>query len=329
MKYKIYPVCVFAYNREKHITETLIALSKNVGISVAPIYIFCDGPKSVEAERSVKETRRAIESLSYLFPNIQVIHRENNFGLAKSIVSSVSAILKEYTACIVVEDDIVTKPEFYEFMCKALDFYQCYDQVYHISAYLDPLEINSKRPLFIPTTSCWGWATWSNKWSQYIDDPIHIFNQLSETKVLEKFDFDRSCLFSSQLSLNITGELNTWAIKWYGTVFLNNGLSLHPPYSLVDNIGMDGSGTNCVNTIAETTKATSENCMNESNLFDFPMDVSFNEQHRKAFSTFYCNLINPTRFGYVYRYMMFQFVKRPRLYSNLRKVKSLWKRKVL
>ena len=39
--------------------------------------------------------------------------------------------------------------------------------------------------------------------------------------------------------------MNTWAVFWYASVFLNNGLSLHPAQSLTHNIGHDGSGINC------------------------------------------------------------------------------------
>src|SRR5690606_5120794 len=35
---------------------------------------------------------------------------------------------------------------------------------------------------------------------------------------------------------------NSWAIRWYASVFLNNGLVLYPSKSLVENIGHDGTG---------------------------------------------------------------------------------------
>ena len=45
-------------------------------------------------------------------------------------------------------------------------------------------------------------------------------------------------------TLNIT---SSWAIKWYYSVFIRNGLGLFPTHSLVQNIGFDGTGTHGVN----------------------------------------------------------------------------------
>ena len=35
---------------------------------------------------------------------------------------------------------------------------------------------------------------------------------------------------------------NSWAINWYASAFLKNKLTLYPKYSLIQNIGMDGTG---------------------------------------------------------------------------------------
>lgn len=41
------------------------------------------------------------------------------------------------------------------------------------------------------------------------------------------------------------GKNNSWAIRWNASLFLNDILSLNVGKSLVQNIGFDGSGTNC------------------------------------------------------------------------------------
>jgi hypothetical protein len=47
-----------------------------------------------------------------------------------------------------------------------------------------------------------------------------------------------------QLEANAQGILNTWAVKWYASIFLSGGLCLYPNKTLVQNNGLDGSGTN-------------------------------------------------------------------------------------
>jgi hypothetical protein len=39
------------------------------------------------------------------------------------------------------------------------------------------------------------------------------------------------------------GEVNSWAIRWHASIFLNDKISLYPGRSLVANGGFDGSGT--------------------------------------------------------------------------------------
>jgi hypothetical protein len=45
------------------------------------------------------------------------------------------------------------------------------------------------------------------------------------------------------LESQMAGRSDSWAVRWYWTVFRAGGLVLFPPLSLVGNIGMDGSGT--------------------------------------------------------------------------------------
>lgn len=40
-------------------------------------------------------------------------------------------------------------------------------------------------------------------------------------------------------------KIDSWAIRLYASMFLNDGLCLHPRKSLVNNIGHDDSGVHC------------------------------------------------------------------------------------
>ena len=47
------------------------------------------------------------------------------------------------------------------------------------------------------------------------------------------------------LRRQIEGRNNSWAIRWNATLFLDGRLSVCAGRSLVENMGFDGSGTNC------------------------------------------------------------------------------------
>jgi hypothetical protein len=50
------------------------------------------------------------------------------------------------------------------------------------------------------------------------------------------------------LKRNALGLKDSWAIRWYASIFLNNGLCFNPTRSLTINIGHDGSGTHSYRT---------------------------------------------------------------------------------
>ncbi|NNC45274.1 MAG: CatB-related O-acetyltransferase [Winogradskyella sp.] len=95
---------------------------------------------------------------------------------------------------------------------------------------------------FLKVPLCWGWATWKSSWSNYNDDPLNLWLRLAEQNALVEFDKFGHNFLSQQLAYNITGQLNTWFIKWHASVFLNSGYTLFPSKSLVNNIGFDDSG---------------------------------------------------------------------------------------
>ena len=93
--------------------------------------------------------------------------------------------------------------------------------------------------------SCWGWATWKRAWEHFEPDATNLLDRINTSKKNYDFDIENSYAYSEMLQMQASGKLNSWAIRWYASVFLNNGLCLHPNKSFTNNIGMDGSGTHC------------------------------------------------------------------------------------
>jgi len=91
--------------------------------------------------------------------------------------------------------------------------------------------------------TCWGWGTWKSAWDKLEEDPDKLSEQLSQRCLLKEFNLNGRCDFAMQLFLNKKGVLDTWAIKWYASILLNDGYSLHPGKTLVDNVGLAKGGT--------------------------------------------------------------------------------------
>lgn len=238
------PIALFVYNRPQHAQQTLEALAANLEAQDSVLYIFADGAKanaSTETLQGIKETRELIKSKKWC-KEVYITERNENFGLAKSIIEGVTSVISKHGKIIVLEDDIVCSPYFLKYMNTALDKFENENKVNSISAYSYPVA-NLPDLFFIEGADCWGWATWKRAWSEFETDGKLLLNDLKTKKLSHKFDFNSTYPYTKMLSDQIEGKNNSWAIRWHASCFLKGKLCLYPGKSLVHNIGTEGSGT--------------------------------------------------------------------------------------
>lgn len=245
MNSNLAPIVLFVYNRPDHALQTLESLHACQLADQSKLYIYCDGPHinaSNELLEKIKKTREVSKQKKWC-AEVEIIERELNYGLAKSIISGVSKIVNEYGKVIVLEDDLILSASYLKYMNEALTMYQDNEKVMHISGYMFPVNsANLPDTFFYRSTTCWGWATWKSAWDKFEPDAKKLV--LNE-KILQnkyKYDIDGSYHNLDMLKRQVTGQIDSWAILWYSSLFINDGLALHPKKSLVENIGHDGSG---------------------------------------------------------------------------------------
>lgn len=210
------------------------------------LYIYSDGPRSENDFIEVDKIRKYLKSLTG-FKNIFIIERPENFGLAKNIFDGVTSIVKIHSKVIVLEDDIITSTHFLNYMNDALFLYENNETIMHISGYMYPINTSELPDFFtLCQSTCWGWATWETSWNKMYYDIDHLIKSIKPHK--KRFNLNQSFPFYDQLIANKKNKIKTWAIFWYSTIFLNNGIAIHPKQSFTQNIGHDDSGENCHDT---------------------------------------------------------------------------------
>lgn len=237
------PIALFVYNRPMHTRQTVEALKKNELSISSDLYIFSDAAKSEIQVEAVREVRYYIRKIDG-FNSVTIVERESNFGLASSIIDGVTSVVNKYGRIIVIEDDLITSPYFLEYMNRALEKFSNDEQVMQISGYMFPGETKTvEDSFFLPITTSWGWGTWQRAWKHF-DPDARGYEELKKYRSRRQaFDLDGSYPYFKMLELQLHGKVDSWAIRWWLSVFLRNGLVLYPRHSLVDNIGFDGSGT--------------------------------------------------------------------------------------
>lgn len=239
------PIALFVFNRPEHTREVLNGLCSNPEFLKSPLYIYCDGPRNMEDLDFVNKTRELVHSL--IHPQKKIIQSPTNLGLARSILSGVKPILEEFGSIIVVEDDIVVDSNFLNFLNGALVKYKNNERVMQVSAYMFPnVEFKDvSKVLFLPNITSWGWATWKRAWGKLDEQANGWESLLYERDLRYEFNVKGSYDYSDMLVRQMTGKIDSWAIRWNWTVFKCGGLVCYPPISFVRNIGFDGSGRHC------------------------------------------------------------------------------------
>ncbi len=243
MKYA--PIALFTYNRPSHTRQTVEALLKNPEARYSDLILFSDGPKDDASGKQVQEVRRYLHNIEG-FKSIRIVERDTNFGLADSIISGVSEVVDEYGRVIVLEDDLITTPGYLCYMNQALNRYEGDKRVMQISGHMFDVDIKAETDaVFLPFTTSWGWATWKRAWVHF-DPSMAGYERLRKDRKLRwSFNLDGAYDYFGMLKAQKKGRIDSWAIRWYLSVFLRHGLVLFPVKSFVKNIGFDDSGTHC------------------------------------------------------------------------------------
>lgn len=239
------PIVLFIYNRPEHTRRTLEALAANMLAGESDLIIYADGPKKPEHVNSVEATRAVVRKLTG-FKSISLVEREENFGLAKSVIAGVSEACESRGRAIVLEDDIVVASGFLSYMNRALDRYAADEKVMQISGYVFPISHPEELPeaFFSSLPTSWGWSTWRRAWDSFEPDAKSLLERLKPADIAT-FDRNRQFAYFQMLKDQSRGTLDVWGVRWYASMFLQGGLCLYPSRSLVSNIGMDGSGVHC------------------------------------------------------------------------------------
>jgi putative methyltransferase (TIGR04325 family) len=247
------PILLFVYNRLWHTKETVTALLKNELAAESDLIIFSDGALNSTSIKPVNQVRDYVHSITG-FKSIQIIERDYNFGLAKSIIDGVTRVCQDYGRVIVLEDDIIASPYFLRYMNDGLNLYENNERVISIHGYVYPTKEELPETFFLRGADCWGWATWKRGWNLFEPDGKILLKELEKRKLAKNFDMNGAYKFTKMLKDQIKGKNDSWAIRWHASAFLASKLTLYPGKSLVTNIGLDGSGTHCSKSSALVSK---------------------------------------------------------------------------
>ena len=282
------PIVMFVYNRADHFEKTYTALAKCDCAKESQLYIFSDGAKNENAIDGVENVRNFAKSIvdNGDFKKVVLVESQDNKGLAKSVISGVSSVIKEHGKVIVVEDDCVPSVHFLSYMNNALDFYKGMEEVGSIAGYAPPIDIPAdySKDVFAAYRSCsWGWATWDYIW-QNVDWDLSFmsdfYNNRSMIKKLNSFGSDRFLRLYRQTVSNA----NSWSVKFGAHHIKEDLLTIYPKYSYISNIGCDETGVHSRSEDAEKMRVDLTKAIKEPKFEKVRVDKRIQKIFKKHYS---------------------------------------------
>ena len=256
---------VIAYSRPDHLKKLFSSLRDQ---GVQNFSVFVDGSDDYSIRKKQEKIFELINKIDWA--KVKLIVRPKNLGLRRSIITSVTEILSEYESVILLEDDTIPKPGFFEYMVKVLNDYRQYPHIRGVCGYQIPTLFTNTSHInsyclsrFIP----WGWGTWRDRWLDYETNIHTLINKVLESGIKDELPEDIKTYIGNDPSFLDSNEV--WSINWSLIHYLTNTYSVFPSRSLISNIGFDGTGVHCAET-NEFDINDNNNLVNEINIEEKP-----------------------------------------------------------
>ncbi len=230
------PIVIFCYRRK--INSLISSLLKNKRSINSKLFIFSDGYKSQFDRNDVLELRKSLIKIKG-FKSIKIIEAKKNNGLANSIIHGVKYVINKFGKAIILEDDLIVSPFFVDYMNDALRYYESKNNIWSISGYcpsLNCLKNYNKEVYLSLRSSSWGWATWADRWNKARWSMKYFKSFKTKKDKIKIFNQGGNDLFK-MLELQYLKKIDSWAIRWQYSQFLNSAYSVTPKISMTQNIG--------------------------------------------------------------------------------------------
>lgn len=255
------PVLFLIFNRPETTKQVFQAIRR---AQPKQLFIAADGPrvdKQGEQERC-EEARKIATAIDWDCEVKTLFHKENK-GCGPGVVEGITWFFENVDEGIILEDDCLPSPSFFEFCEILLERYR-FDERIHSIAGTNLLERFSSNKyesyLFSRQASIWGWATWRRAWQEY-DFYVSkwaspVFQKQFIGHLTNPLERD---LYINVLNKALNGlDITTWDYQWLFSRSTNNSFGIIPKVNLISNIGFGPNATHTFNSDSRNNLAAKE-----------------------------------------------------------------------
>jgi hypothetical protein len=183
------------------------------------------------------------------------------------VSSGLDWVFSQVEEVIVLEDDCLPHPTFFQFCEELLQKYRDDDRIGHIGG--ANFQFGRKRGpssyYFSRYIHIWGWASWRRAWKGY-DPNLALWPKAREERWLRKFLEDRPLVsyWTNVFERVHHRQIDTWDYQWVFHCWTRNRLAIISNVNLISNIGFD---TNATHTMGQSKFSSMK-----TEALNFPLD---------------------------------------------------------
>jgi hypothetical protein len=249
------PVIFIIFNRPDLTAKVFEAIRK---VQPQKLLIVADGARfdrPNEAEKC-RESRAVIETLDW---DCDVLknYSDVNLGCGVRVATGLDWAFSQVEEAIVLEDDCLPAPSFFNFCEKMLEHYRDDERIMHISGDNSCNQNRTRDSYYYSKYGhIWGWATWRRAWQHY-DYRMKSWTAFKQAGLLGLICEDS---YEQKYWTNIFDQMyenpqviNTWDFQWLYTCWAQSGLAIAPNQNLVANLGFNQ--TSAAHTLGDDPRA--------------------------------------------------------------------------
>jgi hypothetical protein len=214
-----------------------------------------------------------------------------NLGCGKRVSSGLDWVFEQVEEAIILEDDCVPHPTFFQFCEIMLNQYRDDKRIMMISGtnHLEDWKSDIQSYHFSYHGGIWGWASWARAW-KYYDYEMKLWAE-SEVKehirdvMINKKEYEsREKMFDQTYNRVI----DTWDYQWNLARLLQSGLSIVPAVNLISNFGFGEDATHTKNSRSQLSKM-------KKNALKLPIKINYFTVVDRDYDCKYYRIMYPTR----------------------------------
>lgn len=243
------PVLLLVFNRPEETRRVVESLRQ---VRPGRLFVAGDGPRfdHPEDHENCRLTRQAAKDIDWPC-DLQTRFLETNIGCGPGVSSGIGWFFGHVEYGIILEDDCVPHPSFFEFCGELFRRYSQDERIMQISGFAPysvrdyPYDYHFSRAF-----RCWGWGTWRRAWKhfslsleQYGDWEAREFLRTyypgywkRRPKYLQFWEYKKGV------------PRDVWDFQWNVACYAQNALCIVPERNLVENIGFNDNATHTSST---------------------------------------------------------------------------------